>query len=377
MGLGTPVRGGRGRPSLNHIGGRGVSATVQNARGLVQRAMYTVQGRGRAPAMRGKPLLSPQVGRGQVVARGRAVNLRGGVGRGVQPIQQNRRGRKAPSPEIQVVGAVMKTTPQGNMNQPQRMPQTAQRAKAGRGGRVMNNVRQPINSQLAVPAQSRLRANSRAPMARGSPQVAPAPRTMIQSPRGMQSRGGLQPRMAHQVVTNRPPFPLNPVIPRGRGNVPFNVPRGRGQSVRASPVMRGSPVMSRGVARVSVPQVSRGGRPAVPARGAIMQPRTPQMGRGVQRLRNPVQPQYRTIGQQGPMPTKLTTINGLSVSRPRPAALPKGVRIPTGISMSHPLGIQGPHSANQPLDGRASPKRRVSMELSDRQMEALKNLGLM
>jgi len=368
--LSTPVRGGRGRPSLNHIGGRGVSAAVQNARGLVQRAMYTVQGRGQTKAVRGQ-IVSPR-GRGQIMARGRGVNLRGGIGRGVQQHMQpqaNRRGGMHVNSEIQVVGAVMKTTPQQ-----QRMPISARGAKSGRGGRVMNNiVRQPINSHLAVPAQSRLRANARAPLVRGSPQMPPARGV----PRGMQQRGP-QPRMAHQVVSNRPAaYPLNPVIPRARGKqVPYNVPRGRGQNIRASPVMRGSPVMGRGVARMASPQVSRGGRAGQAGRGAVMGQRTPimspPMGRGVQRVRNPGQQQYR-----GQMPANLSTINGLSVSRPRPAALPKGVRIPTGISMSHPLGIQGPHSANQSLDGRSSPKRRVSMELSDRQMEALKNLGLM
>lgn len=135
--------------------------------------------------------------------------------------------------------------------------------------------------------------------------------------------------------------------------------------------------MARGATRVQVPQVSRGGRGILAARGVVMGQRTPmltpQMGRGTQRPRNPGQQQpYR-----GQMPANLSSINGLSVSRPKPAALPKGVRIPSGISMSHPLGIQRPHSASQSLDGRSSPKRRVSMELSDRQMEALKNLGLM
>merc|ERR1712233_258049 len=86
---------------------------------------------------------------------------------------------------------------------------------------------------------------------------------------------------------------LNPVAmqPRGRG-VPYNVPRGRGQSIRASPIVRGNPV-ARGATRVQVPQVSRGGRGILAARGVVMGQRTPmltpQMGRGTQRPRNPGQ----------------------------------------------------------------------------------------
>jgi len=350
--INTPVRGGRGRPSLNHIGGRGASPIVQNSRG----PLYNSQ----PAAARGQIVR----GRGQVLARGRGVNIRGGVGRGMQQPQPRGRAVPAGDPDIQVVGAVMKTTPPQ-----QRMPVNVRGGKSVRGGRVMNNVvRQPINSQsqLSVPAQSRLRANTRAPLIRGSPQVAPvrgAARGIVQ--RGQQPRMG-QPRMA-----------LNPVAvqPRMRGQVPYNVPRGRGQPLRASPIIRGSPV-PRGVTRMASPQVSRGGRGAPAGRGAVIGQRppalSPQMGRGTQRIRTPGQQQpYR-----GQMPANLSTINGLSVSRPRPATLPKGVRIPSGISMSHPLGIQRPHSANQPLDGRSSPKRRVSMELSDRQMDALKNLGL-
>jgi len=348
--LNAPTRGGRGRPSLNHIGARGANATVQNARLPVHNNQAT--------ATRGQIVR----GRGQVLARGRGLNVRGGVGRGMQP-QPSRRTVPAGDPDIQVVGAVMKTTPPPQ----QRMPVNARGVKSVRGGRIMNNVvRQPINSQITVPAQPRLRANTRAPLVRGSSQIAP----VRGATRGIVQRGP-QPRMGQPRMT------LNPVAmqPRGRG-VPYNVPRGRGQSIRASPIVRGNPV-ARGATRVQVPQVSRGGRGILAARGVVMGQRTPmltpQMGRGTQRPRNPGQQQpYR-----GQMPANLSSINGLSVSRPKPAALPKGVRIPSGISMSHPLGIQRPHSASQSLDGRSSPKRRVSMELSDRQMEALKNLGLM
>ena len=84
------------------------------------------------------------------------------------------------------------------------------------------------------------------------------------------------------------------------------------------------------------------------------------------------------------LPDRLSNINGLSVTRQKPVNLPKDLRLPSGITLSHPRGIQNqpppPRSRYNPPPAPApvpetERKQKVSLELTVEQMEALKTLG--
>ena len=151
-----------------------------------------------------------------------------------------------------------------------------------------------------------------------------------------------------------------------RGQV-RGVVRGLDMRPRASPHPRG------GMARPGG-QIIRGAQPGY-ARGL----RGP--GRGL--VRPPVRPPVRA---PAPLPDRLSSINGLSVTRQKPVDLPKNLRLPSGITLSHPRGIQNqpppsrshynppPAPAPAPVPDREK-KQKVSLELTVEQMEALKTLG--
>ena len=191
------------------------------------------------------------------------------------------------------------------------------------------------------------------------------------------------------VLRSQPPRGFPVALPRGqvvRGR-PFPLQRGRGQL--GGPIAGGQ-VVIRG-ARGGHMAVGRGqlvsgrGRVAVRGRGypgqnsgmSVQMTRGP--GRGMTRPRPPV---------SAPLPEKLSNIRGLSVSvtREKPVSLPRGVRLPSGITLSHPRGIQNQPPAVQPSAAQPRPaqplppaetekKERVSLEVTARQLEALRTLG--
>ena len=191
------------------------------------------------------------------------------------------------------------------------------------------------------------------------------------------------------VLRSQPPRGFPVALPRGqvvRGR-PFPHQRGRGQL--GGPIAGGQ-VVIRG-ARGGHMAVGRGqlvsgrGRVAVRGRGypgqnsgmSVQMTRGP--GRGMTRPRPPV---------SAPLPEKLSNIRGLSVSvtREKPVSLPRGVRLPSGITLSHPRGIQNQPPAAQPSAAQPRPaqplppaekekKERVSLEVTARQLEALRTLG--
>ena len=168
----------------------------------------------------------------------------------------------------------------------------------------------------------------------------------------------------------------------------------RGQPMaRGGSVMRGQPAI-RGPRGAMSNGSLRGGprpmmRPVLNGRGGP----SPVRGRG-----GPVRGSIRPPAPApAPIPEKLANMNGLSIIRQKPVELPKNVNLPSGITLSHPRGIQ-----NQPPQSRPSPsrpqhqppqsrppparpqhqppegqKKKVTMELSQRQIDALKKLGML
>ena len=92
---------------------------------------------------------------------------------------------------------------------------------------------------------------------------------------------------------------------------------------------------------------------------------------------------YRSAGG-GPHPLRLgrgwATRGWAGASGAVQGRTRRGLRLPAGISLSHPAGIQ--HSKQQQqhsqvVDIADSPKKKVSMELSERQIAALRSLGML
>ena len=148
---------------------------------------------------------------------------------------------------------------------------------------------------------------------------------------------------------------------RGRGAVNLNM------TARASPLPRG--VM------------------AGPGRSIIQSPGLrgvqPGNGRGLRRPgRPPVRPQVCAPAPapaplSTPLPEALTNLRGLSVTRQKPVkvSLPEGLRLPAGITISHPRGISNhtptspPHYNTPPSPPDTEKKQKVSLELTAQQME--------
>ena len=145
--------------------------------------------------------------------------------------------------------------------------------------------------------------------------------------------------------------------------------------------------------RPRAPPLPRGGmaRPG----GQIIRGAQPGYGRGLRGagrgLVRPVRPPVRApVRAPAPLPDRLSNINGLSITRQKPVDLPKNLRLPSGITLSHPRGIQNqPPSSRSHYNPPPAPaptptpapvpdterKQKVSLELTVEQMEALKTLG--
>ena len=210
------------------------------------------------------------------------------------------------------------------------------------------------------------------PTLRPTPPTQPAHPAAVRVPGPAPGRGGPRPvrpsrgrgKAASQQILMRGGVRLP-----GRGGSPL----GRG----GSPVGRGRPSLG----REGLP-AGRGGYGLPPGRGGLPPGREGlPPGRGGLALAQPSRPQQAPAVAPAALPDRLSSIRGLSVSvsRPRPVALPSGLRLPAGISLSHPAGIQ--HSQQQQhsqvVDIADSPKKKVSMELSERQIAALRSLGML
>ena len=227
-----------------------------------------------------------------------------------------------------------------------------------------------------------------------------------------------------QPVVGQPPLPQARPVIRGRGQL-RPMMRGRGgqpliRGVRppgarpASPMIRGASPNVRGQPNVrGVRPMLRGARPL--ARGQMRPGMRPQGGQP-RLLRppgaRPGQPQPVRGMRGGPgvrpaaprqaaprpaapaIPSSLQRIGGLSVTRQAPVELPTNLRLPSGISLSHPRGIQNqPPETRQPQhqapvqrrtyeapsqrQSNEAPKKKVTLELSQQQIDALKSLGML
>ena len=209
--------------------------------------------------------------------------------------------------------------------------------------------------------------------------------------RGQPLRGALPPSGRGQLVRGGPGLVVRGQAGRqgvrggalvtGRGQVRGQV-RGRAavnnMRARASPLTRG------GVARPRGQILSPALRAAQPGYGRGL--RGP--GKGLVRSPAPVRAPAPAPAPT-PLPDRLSSLNGLSVTRqkPVPVNLPKGLRLPSGVTLSHPRGIQNqpppsrshynPPPAPAPVSAPAPAERKqkVSLELTAKQMEALKTLG--
>ena len=160
-------------------------------------------------------------------------------------------------------------------------------------------------------------------------------------------------------------------------------PRVRGQPVRGVPLHRGQVMIPRGRGRGGVSPVAYAGRGRgqVIGRGQLAGRGRGQLvhSQGVARVRpRPPAP------APAPLPEKLSQMKGLSLSvvRQKPVSLPQGIRLPSGITLSHPRGIQNqppPPPPVQPVQPQRAPdterKQKVSLELTAKQIETLKGLG--
>ena len=221
-------------------------------------------------------------------------------------------------------------------------------------------------------------AQSRGPRARVSVQRG------VMRGRAVAARGG--PGLRGRVVRGPPPIVL------GRRGQPQPVrggqPRGRGQPVRGVPLHRGQVMIPRGRGRGGVSPAAYAGR----GRGQVMG-RRQLAGRGRGQLvhspgvsrvrpRPPAPaPSPTPAHAPAPLPEKLSQMNGVSLSvvRQKPVSLPQGIRLPSGITLSHPRGIQNQPPPPPPVQPQRAPdterKQKVSLELTAKQIEALKGLG--
>ena len=236
------------------------------------------------------------------------------------------------------------------------------------------------------PAPSRGRGRGGAAVVRGRGVPAPVRgQPMLLPGRGRAGlvRGAVQPGVQRGGIRGAP-----------RGQLMVRGARGQLPGHRGQPVMRGQPMVrgqlpARGQpGPVRGPMVRgrglRGASPA-PLRGgaAVMRPGVrPPIGRGRPAPRPAAPPQPR-------LPAQLANMNGLSITRQPPVEVPKNVRLPSGITLSHPRGIQNqppperrqyqpPPPRPQPLaQASGERKNKVTMELSQKQIDALKSLGML
>ena len=272
-------------------------------------------------------------------------------------------------PSIEEIGEVIA--------QPPAYPQPIIQRGRG-GGRVRGRARGP--HQMVRPMSPQVRA----PMARGTlpPGVRMRMRGQQQPPRG-RGRGEVRPTMA------RMPAGQSPIL-GGRGRI---VQRGQLTQVRG--VLRGQPAGRvlpgrgraplRGVVR---PQIIRGvgpQRPAQPMRARHAGPRmmsniqSPRAAAGLgyqapqAYIRAPQGQRYAQPGVANRFPSPRGTFSpgtarGLAPHRGGPVRGRPMIRAP------------GPPPPAQALPGQARPgeaKRKVTVELSDSQLAALKSLGIM
>ena len=276
---------------------------------------------------------------------------------------------------------------------------------------------------ISPQAQVRPGAPVASPLAPGSsPTVRPPqPGVRIVRPvRGgpvrMRGRGEMRPRMVRPPAAGAPgtppgvrgPRPRGP-SPRGRGirGAPRGQPRpGLGSPRLVRPLQPGAPRQLRpGTPRGPRPPMAgtpRGPRPAQPSAPSPVRPPAPSPAATAT-----VKPEVIDLSddEEAPPPAKSATLDklracGISVSKQKAPQLPTNVRLPPGISLSGSSN-SGPKrgsvsssngdSANKRValdhnvasaltavgDSSNEPKQKVELELSDKQMNALRALGLL
>ena len=222
-----------------------------------------------------------------------------------------------------------------------------------------------------------------------APQVRPVMRGRGQVRPVIRGRGGQQP-----IRGVRPPLPrgASPMVrgasPMVRGASP--VMRGQPQVRGVRPVLRGARPMARGQMRPGMRPP--GGQPRL-LRPPGVRPGQPQPVRGGRGGPGPRQAAPRPAAPAA-IPSSLQRIGGLSITRQAPVELPSNLRLPSGISLSHPRGIQNqPPESRQPQhhtpvqrrsyeppvqrQSYEAPKKKVTLELSQKQIDALKSLGML
>ena len=227
-----------------------------------------------------------------------------------------------------------------------------------------------------------------------APQVRPVMRGRGQVRPVMRGRGGQQP-----IRGVRPPLPrgASPMVRAAAPMVRGASPAMRGQPhVRGvRPVVRGARPMARGQMRPGMRPP--GGQPRL-LRPPGVRPGQPQPVRGVRGGPGPRQAAPRPAAPRpaapAAIPSSLQKIGGLSITRQAPVELPSNLRLPSGISLSHPRGIQnqppetGQPQHQAPVQRRSyeapaqrqsyeAPKKKVTLELSQKQIDALKSLGML
>ena len=222
-----------------------------------------------------------------------------------------------------------------------------------------------------------------------SPQVRPVMRGRGQVRPAMRGRGGQQPIIRGV----RPPV----------ARVASPIVRGASPNMRGQPNVRGVRPVLRGVRPIARGQMRpgmrpQGGQPRL-LRPPGVRPGQPQPVRGVRPVRGgpgprPAAPRPAAPRPAAPIPSSLQRIGGLSITRQAPVELPSNLRLPSGISLSHPRGIQNqPPGSRQaqhqaPVQRRSyeppvqrqsneAPKKKVTLELSQKQIDALKSLGML
>ena len=227
-----------------------------------------------------------------------------------------------------------------------------------------------------------------------SPQVRPVMRGRGQVRPAMRGRGGQQP-----IIRGVRPPVVRGAPPMVRGASP--IVRGASPNVRGQPNVRGMRPVGRGVRPVARGQMRpgmrpQGGQPRL-LRPPGVRPGQPQPIRGVRPVRGgpgprPVAARPAAPRPAAPIPSSLQRIGGLSITRQAPVELPSNLRLPSGISLSHPRGIQNqPPQSRQPQapvqrrsyeppgqrQSNEAPKKKVTLELSQKQIDALKSLGML
>ena len=255
-------------------------------------------------------------------------------------------------------------------------------------------------------------ASPPAPVA--SPTVRPQPgmrlvRPLRGGPVRMRGRGEMRPRMVRPGAPGTPPRVRGP-RPRGPS------PRGRGMRGAPRGQVRpgmGSPRLVRPL-QPGAPRQLRPGSPRVPRPPLPGTPRGPRPVQPTALAPSPVlAPSPATVkpevidlsdDEEAPPPTKSVTLDklracGISVSKQKAPQLPSNVRLPPGISLSGSSNSAPKRSftdtatatANKRValdhnvasaltaagDSSNEPKQKVELELSDKQMNALRALGLL